>query len=73
MSTSTGNRQFIPQIYIAGHTPGGRAAFSADFDVGLMRNRSPETLMRQALARKVCPGLMTGGRYISQRLRYALR
>jgi hypothetical protein len=38
MSTSTGKSQFIPQIYIAGHTPSGRAAFGADFDHALMRN-----------------------------------
>jgi hypothetical protein len=67
MSTSTGKSQFIPQIYIAGHTPSGRAAFGADFDHALMRNPWPEKLMRQGLARNDYPELMTGGRYISQR------
>jgi hypothetical protein len=73
MSTSTGKSQFIPQIYIAGHTPSGRAVFGAEFDLALMRNPSRENPMRQALARNNRPGLMTGGRYISQRLRYTLR
>lgn len=74
MSTSTGKSQFIPQIYIARRTtPGGRAAFGEDFDHALMRNPSRENLIRQALARNDNRGLMTGGRYISQRLRHTLR
>jgi hypothetical protein len=55
------------------HTPSGRAVFGAEFDLALMRNPSRENPMRQALARNNRPGLMTGGRYISQRLRYTLR
>ena len=73
MSTSTGRRQFIPQIYMAAPPNRSRARWLRVYRFALMHKASMQTLVRQALAQIGNAALMTPGRYISQRVRHTLR